>query len=200
MRKLVTILAPLVMVAAGCAAEGDGISDLDESQRRQAVSMFDIYEGTLIDNSSVTLRRDPVSTTFEVQTVVTPGDVYTAWICGWNDPSECQFGGAEAEGNNLCGVDDLDTPSAFCQHAGGAVATSTGELTIRGFDYDGAEVLFSPSGNGLINPMGAEIQIVIRTHGQALPDLLAEQLSEYEGGCEVNACDATQYGIFPPIQ
>lgn len=43
-------------------------------------------------------------------------------------------------------------------------------------------------GNELLDAKGAEIHFVIRTHGQAIPDLVDEQISTLNGGCPPNTC------------
>jgi hypothetical protein len=65
-------------------------------------------------------------------------------------------------------------------------------------DTEGA--LFGP---GLINPLGAEIHYVLRTHGPAKQDVLAEQLTTFMGGCDSeppNApCQDLQFAVFKQV-
>ena len=39
-------------------------------------------------------------------------------------------------------------------------------------------------GDGLVNPRGAEIHLVIRTHGPTIPHMVEQQIRTFNGGCE----------------
>lgn len=47
-----------------------------------------------------------------------------------------------------------------------------------------------PCGEGLTNPMGADIHLIVRDHGPIIPELLHEQISTFGGGC-INAPPGT---------
>jgi hypothetical protein len=44
----------------------------------------------------------------------------------------------------------------------------------------------------------AEVHYLIRTHGPVIPELLEDQLTTFEGGCEVNICENVQAGGHNP--
>jgi hypothetical protein len=92
-------------------------------------------------------------------------------------------------------------------YAAGRVVGPDGALDIGAFravgDTAGGENFFPfPTPNpGLLDPKGAEIHIVIRTHGPALlgdPAALAAQLSSFNGGCPPNMCGNVQVSIHQP--
>lgn len=63
---------------------------------------------------------------------------------------------------------------------------------------DDSGALFGP---GLLRPRTAEIHVVIRTHGPAIPGMVREQISTFNGGCEdgqpnEGLCDDVQFGVF----
>ena len=95
-----------------------------------------------------------------------PGDAYTIW---WNI-------------KNYPDNPDLTTDSFV--RADGQVVSRSGKLWLRTSLHkdDDSNVLTGP---GLTDPRGAEINMVIRTHGAALPrgDQLDQQLGSAETGC-----------------
>jgi hypothetical protein len=65
---------------------------------------------------------------------------------------------------------------------------------------DNGAVVFGP---GLLDPAGAEIHLLVRTHGPALGgdtrgETLEAQLTSYEGGCATNRCRNTHLAIHRP--
>jgi hypothetical protein len=45
------------------------------------------------------------------------------------------------------------------------------------------EVVEGWFGNGLTNPLGAEIHLIINDHGEVIPEMAANMLNTYRGGC-----------------
>jgi hypothetical protein len=73
---------------------------------------------------------------------------------------------------------------------------------------DGAFVLVGRGGlndNGVRpglqqgNGFGAEVHLVVRTHGRILAQDIAAQLSQFLGGCPPNSCDNVQAAAFPSV-
>ncbi len=53
-------------------------------------------------------------------------------------------------------------------------------------DRSGCDVLDRlPRNDGLTDPEGAEIHLVLRTHGPVIPELVNEQIHSFNRGCEV---------------
>ena len=52
-------------------------------------------------------------------------------------------------------------------------------------------------GSGLLEAQGAEVHLILRTHGLPIPGWVDEQISTFEGGCEVNVCANQQFAIHP---
>ena len=42
---------------------------------------------------------------------------------------------------------------------------------------------------------GAEIHIIVRSHGLPITSLLEEQLTSFDGGCDIRACDDVQFSV-----
>lgn len=122
---------------------------------------------------------------------------YTVWWVLYNEPDHCA--NPVPYGKARCGDSDLFNPNvrASVMLASGKIVgpngkmflnacIKKGELTTGLFDMGTQE--------GLTNPAGAEIQMIIRHHGEAHyddPTLLGSQLSNYLGNCEVNGGQAT---------
>ena len=131
-----------------------------------------------------------------------PG-AYTIWWVIWNNPDECDLGDFE----DVCEEADFPLPgSEFnnvgveVMYAGGLVVGKNGKGNFKGRLYAGDITPESmntsfgfPSVGGLAvgNTFGAEVHIVLRTHGPAVPGLVNDQISSYAGGCD------TPFAILP---
>lgn len=93
-------------------------------------------------------------------------------------PNACTLADAGAN-DPAVGVDPMNS--------GSLVAGGSGKATFSGRVKAGE---IGDRGVGLLNPTGAEIHLVIRDHGPKLPG--NAQLSEFGGGCDVNACGNVQ--------
>jgi len=63
--------------------------------------------------------------------------------------------------------------------------------------------------HGLTNPQGAEVHLVLRSHGPRIPGQVAEQRTTFAGGCEFfldpgathelepGQCSDLQFAVFP---
>lgn len=122
-------------------------------------------------------------------TMLDAGSAYTLWWVIFNNPAACDPAG--------CSDLDFATPEveASVMHAAGRVADATGNATFvaslpAGFMHTNpssgnGRQLFGP---GLQDPWGAEIHVVIRSHGPSTADV--EQISTLFGDC-VNAASPT---------
>ena len=107
----------------------------------------------------------------------------TVWWVIFNNPENCSHG----TGGFRCGEGDLADPSiepsilyATGQVIGGGVGSFTASLAMN--DTSGC-VNTLPCNDGLTNPMGADIHLIVRSHGPMLTDLYQEQISTFGGGC-----------------
>lgn len=148
--------------------------------------------GDEIDATTMLVRRrDGIGMSFNT-TQLLPDAPYTAWWVIFNKPNKC-LNPCE------CGFDDV-FDLVHSTNAQTSVFFATGRMT----DSNGQavfsaqiernelptgddQVLFGP---GLTNP-DAEVHLVTRTHGLALGsrDELDEQLTQFNGGCNVDCFD-----------
>jgi len=128
-----------------------------------------------------------------------PGTVVTLWWVVFNDPSRCTWGSHAfadfgADGQLSCALGDvLFNPAAVVsvQYAAGHVIGGSGTADYGAYlgegDTSGCAAAALPC-NGLLDSRAADVHLVLRSHGMAIPGLIDEQLSSFNGGCPPNAC------------
>ena len=140
---------------------------------------------------------------------------YTVWVTVFNRPDACT---TNPGGEVQCGAPDImATPNlarASAFNVGAFLTNGDGTANISvhvrsGPVPEGAAVLFGAGGmndNGVRpglrvgNGFGAEVHVVIRGHGDLLPEAIVDQLSAFLGGCPPNACANAQVVMFPHVQ
>ena len=141
----------------------------------------------VVAGASSKIVRNDNGVTVSVSTTVDPG-TYTMWILLWNDPSLCGGGGGL-----VCNPTMGDVPECVLFTTGHVVGNN-GTLNYSGhrsvFDNSGA--IGPPCADGLTNPQGAAIHLIIRSHGPKLPGQVNLQISTVGGGCDVNDCADVQ--------
>lgn len=142
------------------------------------------------------------------------GHVYTAWWALINNPENCATSPCTAK--DILG--NTDGVKAEVTYADSILASKGGKMEFAAYMAAG-EVPEAWFGNGLTNPMGAEIHIIINDHGSVLPDLAENMLNSYRGGCTdeslpppfpdtakgdgepgPNTCRLVQFTIFQQVQ
>lgn len=151
-----------------------------------------------VEGGSATLVRSGEGVSYNLRTSgLTSRDAVTNWWVIFNHPSACT--NPINEIGSLCGLDDL-----FGVGVDASVLFATGHVVGNGNhanfaahllvgDTDGA--LFGP---GLTNPEGAEVHIIVRTHGEMIPELVAGQISSVDVACDINVCEDLQAAAFVP--
>ncbi len=131
----------------------------------------------------VVATRDPNSITASISTSeLMAGGAYSIWWVIFNRPQFC---------SDPCGLDDLlpINPSADPRvdasllWGSGFVADADGaaNVTVRlRRNHPPGEVRFGP---GLKRVAHAEAHVVLRSHGSAIPGMVAEQTGSFGGGC-----------------
>ena len=127
---------------------------------------------------------------------------YTVWWVIFNNPAACVGG---------CGSDDTTRPAvnAAVFYAAGFVTGGDGVGTEDGTGnvstYVAAGAL--PQGTDFLVPgqlepgngYGAEVHIVVRTHGTINPGMVHQQIGSFNGGCNPT-CANQQAAVFLPVQ
>ena len=137
---------------------------------------------TVAGASSKIVRNDN-GVTVSVKTTVNPG-AYTMWMLLWNDTDLCV-------GSPGLECDPADDPPDCVLFTAGHVVGNNGTLNYSGHrrvnDSSGSIVEEGVPGppclNGLTNPQGAAIHLIIRSHGPKQPGQVKQQISTLLGGC-----------------
>ncbi len=147
------------------------------------------------------LRRGAEAIVLDIETSeLEPGYAYTVWWVVFDEPTACT--------DYACGSDDVAAAMAggpnladlsIIGAADGSVVSNDGTARYRGMleQNDATGAVF---GNGLDNPATAEIHYVIRSHGPAIPGLIKEQTTTFNGGClegqaNIGQCTNVQFAI-----
>ncbi len=139
-------------------------------------------EGMVVKGASSTLERESNSIETSMHTVMLPaGTANTLWYVIFNEPSKCKvaFG---------CGAADLGNPmvKGSVQFADGMFVGAAGVADFESELVVGDKSTCQPGKpcSGLLNPLGAEIHLVVRNHGPAQPGREAAQIGSFAGGCK----------------
>lgn len=115
-----------------------------------------------------------------------PDDVITLWWVVANNPDQCEAG---IPGLSQCGpMDHLAGRGDFAvHHATGRIVEEDGTARFGAHLRvgDDSRALFDGE-PGLTDPRDAEVLLVVKTHGQRIPELTSEMLRTFIGGCEID--------------
>ena len=187
---VVAFLSALVLIgsASGQSDESGNVKTSFKAVRMGGTGPVMPATGT-----SLSRNNGGVFVTTHVQGL-TPGTVVTAWLVAFNNPKYCA--------TNPCSVADIANPDVDASpvYIGGRIIGLDGAATYGAYRSVGDATGWNGggTGNGLVNPLGAEIHIALRTHGPASADpaILAMQLSTFNGGCPPNMCATFAASIF----
>lgn len=133
--------------------------------------------------SSTLVRNDNGVTMTAETSDLEPGDVVTFWVIVANDPDDCEAG---FPGLSRCGPEDhLAGRGQMSVHYGaGRVVAEDGTASYGAHVRvgDTSRTLFEED-LGLLDPRGAEVIAVLKTHGPKTPGLVSDQLHTFAGGC-----------------
>lgn len=149
------------------------------------------------DGSTSTIIRNPDGVTINVHTNIEPG-AYTVWVLVWNDPSRCINAGPPSCLPPPAGGSDV--PDSVVFGSGQVVPSSgRGDFAVHlGVGDTNRPITGGLERAGLTNAMGAEIHVVLRSHGPVLADALEAQITTFGGGCEANGCTDLQGAVHAP--
>ena len=193
-----TVLVLSVM-AGGVALYGNFIPGVNAASKA-STAVFDLQDhgGVWVMNPKTRGSSDLVRTvdhiSMNIDTTDLPIGAYTVWWVIFNNPAACTDG--------ECGENDVLPPnvnpeaevSALWATGGIVGPDRSGHFSARlGVGPDGApgSVLW---GDGVTNPMGAEVHLIVRYHGPAIwsdAETLKSQMYTVEGFCT----PASSFGI-----
>ena len=184
----------------GCSTDAPVSNNLlQEGTTSLAKTITSTTDVIRFDNNSVVgsskLVRNQNGVTVTVNTSdLEPGSAQTVWWIVFNNPEEC------VDGCNGADLSNPDVNGDVIYAAGNVVGgngTSNFAAHLNEGDNDGSifEGAFGFPGSGLIDAETAEIHLVVRSHGQAIPGMIDEQIHTFNGGCPPNDCDDVQFSI-----
>ena len=168
------------------AKHGGGESDA--STRSTVYSFDDLAE---VGYSIVKRSIDNIAVSYSASDLIAR-HTYTLWWVVFDQPSKCSPDPADISSTPVCGEDDVvdamegganEPEVTILGAADGAVASEWGHKNFRGILARGDDST-SIFGDGLDNPTTAEIHLVLRSHGEAIPGLVREQITTFNGGCD----------------
>lgn len=192
--RISAMLALIVLIATtmGAIASNAGFSSSD---------MYRFSDLEKVPEAYSTLVRTSDAVTMTINTSgLEGGAAYTVWWVVFNNPENCThpIPGVVSD----CGEGDLtpnggdDSVNSSVSWAAGHVIGKNGVGDFAGILKEGkarGQVLFGP---GLIDAEGAEIHLVVRSHGQPIPGQVVEQIHTFEKGCLV--CEDLQFAVHQP--
>ena len=192
----------LILFAFSCSQEtmlDPTTTDLDESSindvsaKASSKQTVDIVVPPTLGNfevigtSKLHRNKNGIKVNFKA-TGLNPG-AYTIWWVIWNNPQDCAIPGQCNDGDFGQAV----LVEVEVMYAGGHVVGNNGKGNFSAHLKAGDDTPESmntafgfPSVGGLRvgNTFDAEVHIVLRTHGPAVPGLVNDQISSYAGGCD----------------
>jgi hypothetical protein len=161
--------------------------------------MFQFGTGAPMTGATILTRRGS-SVSLELSTTgLQPFGAYSLWWAVFNNPEKCTQGVPP----DRCGVPDLPglggdpAIDAVLLWGGGGVAGFLGDLTLSAElerrQPPGEVVMGNP--RGLNDVFGADIHVVIRSHGAAVPGGAAAQIGSFNGGCPPAGCTNVQFSV-----
>lgn len=181
-RMALAVTVALPMVAAVLAMPAAPAHGAAASRSQAPVLTIPPPRPTMVGSSTLVRTDSGVSVSLKT-TGLEPGEVATLWWIVANEPQECEAGipglSQCGPGDHMAGRGDLSVLRAAGRIVGDSGGASYG-AHLRVGDTSGALVTGEP---GLLDPRGAEVILIVKTHGPKIPGLTAEMLKTFAGGC-----------------
>ncbi len=201
-------LLAVCLLSIGTAAQGRK-ETLQTVPLNETMGSPDLATGAV----RLTRARNEIWASLHV-TELAPNSPFTIWAAVFNEPEACT---TNPGGPIHCSVTDLMAMPNFAKASAfnvGAFLTdgigvANADVNIRtGIPPAGAFILFGQEGlmdNGVSpglhegNGFGAEVHLIVRSHGPIIAVDIAAQLSLFNGGCPPNACANVQVAQFARV-
>lgn len=186
--KPITVLLAVLLLALTTMGPAWGTGPPD----RETSDVFAFADEQPVDGAVATLTRTDFGVVYNIRTNgLEKGHAVTTWWVIFNNPEACA---------GDCSIEDLFvdfpvdlTPNPAVNPAvmsgGGHVVGASGRAAFASHLNEGQITNEHPlfvGGPGLTDARGAEIHLVLRSHGPLNPEALPEQISTFGGGCTLN--------------
>jgi len=186
--KLASLPAALLGITIALAASASAFA----GGARSLAPAFNIWDPTDVVGTSAVVRTDNSVSASISSLELPPGQAFTMWIVVFNNPEFCA--------TRPCGSPDLFDPDVEgdALFGGGHVVGGSGMGTFAGQvslgDVSGSalvEIGFPEYAVGLLDPYGAEVHVLLHSHGpRQTGTTLKQQISSFTGGCTTVLGDA----------
>jgi len=184
LKMMIAVLASSAIAASVMADEGSHAG----WKVNESVEVSDHYlfnTSTVVDGATILIRDFDNSIVRGTITsrALNPEAAYSIWIVVFNRPKYCAAA-------YMCGLGDLGNPKVEVSvfWGGGFIADANGYANTSFSIVPGRtdrELFAVPGDYGLANLKGAEIHIVLRTHGEAgFAGTVAQQIGTANGACD----------------
>jgi hypothetical protein len=174
------LLAP-ALLAAGALAGGAGAApaEVQREPMRWHMQSGNPHLSLVGEEATAQLVRTANGVSFSITTVgLIPGHAYTVWVIIINNRAACAA--------SPCAPQDfLLNPATEAQvtYGTGHVVGSSGRTGFGGSIRRGPIPEGWLSDQGLDDPLGAEVHLVLNDHGPALTEFMPEMIQTYRAGC-----------------
>lgn len=187
-------------------------SSVQAAAQHSTTNVYMLSDGSAVPGAWSKLTRNDSGVSATIHTSKLPaGHAVTVWWVVFNHPEHCTHG----SGTALCGAGDLLLLGGDPQVEGTVLYAAGHVIGGSGVGNYGAHLSVGDTsgvllgvGPGLTNPQGAEIHLVVRSHGPAIPELVEEQISTFGAGCNnvppgtgtpgPNTCVDLQFAVHEP--
>lgn len=176
---------------------------------RTASDVWQFSDGSAVPGASSTLTRNDNGVSVTLHTSGLPaGDAVTVWWVIFNNPEECD---GMAGSPFRCAEPDLFNPdvAGSVQYAAGHIVGGSGRYNIGSYlsegDTRGCALGEDLLCAGLYDSRAADVHLVVRSHGPALPAYLPGQIQSFGGACGnvpeefggggPNTCEDLQFAV-----
>ena len=189
LQKLVCLLAVGLLYWSCSQEEEMTTTELDPVYAKTTIKdpqdIIDGVNGGVVGTSTLRRNKNGININFKVDGLI-PGHAYTIWWVIWNKPENCDTPYA-------CGEPDFGNPDAVMVevlYAAGHVVGNSGKghFSAHLNEWDSSGTINPLFGldeyGGLHDAEKAEVHVVLRSHGPAVPGIVNEQINSYGGGCD----------------
>lgn len=202
MKRITVLLAAMLLALSLMSPAWSG-----GSSDRQSSDVFWLSDGTQVEGADARLTRTDSGVSYDLRTTgLMKGHAVSIWWVIFNNPEHCQHGeealglacGAldlfELDQNGEIMVDEDGMPvvnedvDPAVMSGGGNVVGESGRSSFADHLNEGEITNEHPAfedGPGLTDPRGAEIHIVVRSHGPKVEAHMPEQLKTFGAGCKM---------------
>lgn len=162
-----------------------------KKNEKVTVDIVNTISSEVTGKSTLHRNENGITINFKTNGLI-PGHAYTLWWGVWNKPENCGIPGECVE-SDLANAVNVEVQLLYAGgHVSGGNGSGNFSAHLKENDDSGSihELFGLPNFGGLQNAETAEIHAVLRSHGPKIPGKVNEQITTYQGGCEIN---------FPPF-